>query len=336
MYSLAMFTTSNPTLAAFSPCATVQGEGRTVEYKPQQGDTTILGESEAMQRLRMQVRRLGPHFRIVLLRGEAGTGKTLTAHALHAHSSHAAGPLVPFDCARSEASADELIKALKAAHRGTIYLPRVNAMQRDTQATLINILKERDRVLSRPIIVHGLEARIIASSIEDLRASVARGGFLQELYHRISSVTIELTPLRERREDIPIIARHFLEASGLDKNTDLNALRHSILSQWIDHQWPGNVKELRRTMQQVVEVRPIGDHGTRRMKVAAAKTLHVSVASADSAVRLQDVVEQHVLQVLKDCSGNKVRAAEVLGISRSTLYRMLESGLQGDKLLGLR
>ncbi|MCU1324162.1 MAG: sigma-54-dependent Fis family transcriptional regulator [Acidobacteriaceae bacterium] len=290
------------------------------------GQEAIVGESAAMQRLRLQVRRLGPHFRILLLHGEAGTGKELVARTLHDLSSHASGPFVQLRCGHNGWWREKDLRSyLRAAHRGTLYFDQVGRLGVGHQAELLSVLRGRERGQDGPILVRGLEARIIASTAEDLRIAVATGGFLQELHRRIAAVEIPLPPLRERVEDIPGLVRYFIERHSAD-----SALKPSVPSSVYKaaYRWPGNVEELENMVR-----RGTGD-GFGEQPTEEPDTDVTTVQAAPA--RLQEVVEQHVLQVLKECGGNKVRAAEVLGISRSTLYRMLEAGLSVDKLPGLR
>ena len=336
MYQSVMLTYSDPTQTFLPPTAGSLAECIALDSAGERGAGAILGESAAAQRLRMQVRMLGPHFRLVLLLGEAGTGKEFAARALHSCSSHANGPFVRFECGRSDATAEELAEALKSAHRGTIYLRQIGAMRGDAQAALLAMLQRRERVLPGRIVVHGLEARIVASATDDPRVAVAAGDFLHGLHSRISAVTITLPSLRERMDDIPTLARYFLRCSGLDESPDLEVLQRATLSHWTDHRWPGNVRELKKMMQLAAEVSRMGDPPLQRMTSPPPEAALQPAPASNGAMRLHDVVEKHVFQVLKECSGNKVRAAEMLGISRSTLYRMLEPGPQGDKLVALR
>jgi DNA-binding NtrC family response regulator len=292
----------------------------------------ILGESAVMQRLRTQVKRLGPYFRTVLLRGESGTGKELIARALHGFSSHAAGPFVIFRPSEGE---DKLCAAMKAAHRGTLYLHRIDRAPAGAQSDLLETLKSRERSRQSRIVVHGLEARIIASTTEDLRVLAASGRFRQELYARLATMEFQLSPLRERVEDIPLLAKYFLEQHARHDGRRVS-LSEEALERMQEYRWPGNVRELKEQMRRAVA----GTDGRMievgHVALPGAQQEPESVAAKGGSTRLQEVVEQHVFQVLKGCAGNKVKAAELLGISRSTLYRMLESGLQADKVVGLR
>ncbi len=182
-----------------------------------------------MQRLRQQLRRLGPHFRTVLLRGETGTGKELVARTLHSYSSHAAGPFVIYNSAlqaehgvASTASGanfpvaeEDIAGLMKRAHRGTVFLDQIGEMSAASQADVLAVLQRTERQRRRPIVVHGLEARIIATTSSDLRVLAASGRFREELYYRMATVEIELPPLRDRAEDIPLLAGYFIDRYAL-------------------------------------------------------------------------------------------------------------------------
>jgi DNA-binding NtrC family response regulator len=299
----------------------------------------IVGESEVMRRLRLQVRRLGPHFRTVLLRGEAGTGKELVARSLHSCSTHAKGYFLIFRCAMSDvtrsdiSSAEERVAgALREAHRGTLYLDKVCALSIAGQAGLLEALRRRDRARG-PILVHGLEARIVASTSEDLRLSVATGRFHAELYQRLSTVEIELPPLRDRLEDVRALSEYFVRIFSAEYGKCVQIISREATECMSRYHWPGNVDELQQRIRSAV-LESAGD----RIEAEHVQSLPSATAPAatTSAARLQDVVEQHVFQVLKHCAGNKVKAAEMLGISRSTLYRMLDTGIVAGKAERLR
>ncbi len=314
------------------------------ESKPPLQLPEILGESAVMRQLRTQLRRLGPHFRTVLLRGETGTGKELVARTLHSYSSHAAGPFAIYNSAlqaelgvASTASGanfpvaeEDIAGLMKRAHRGTVFLDQIGEMSAASQADVLAVLQRTERQRRRPIVVHGLEARIIATSSCDLRVLAASGRFREELYYRMATVEIEIPPLRERIEDIPLLAEYFIDKYARSHGRFVEGLSDEALEQMQAYRWPGNVRELKNFIRRAI-VESDGDrieagHLTMPSEVPEPEAY---MPRANTG-RLQEVVEQHVFQVLRDCSGNKVRAAEMLGISRSTLYRMLEDGLQAE------
>jgi DNA-binding NtrC family response regulator len=302
----------------------------TKEFFEPPSELKIVGESEAIRSLRTRLSRLGPHFRIALLRGEPGTGKELVARTLHGFSSHASGPFVVCRPAEDD---EKLRNLIEKAHRGTLYLDRIERATAEAQDDLLDVLKSRERPRHGRIVVHGLEARVIASATEDLRVLAAAGRFRQELYARLAALEIGLPPLRERAEDIPLLAEYFLEHHA--QRYEHVALTKDALERLKEHHWPGNVSELKERLYRAA----VESEGLIEAEdLAFSKPVGVPERAPEPAgsTRLQEVVEQHVFQVLKGCAGNKVKAAELLGISRSTLYRMLDAGLQADQMIGLR
>ncbi len=266
-----------------------------------------------MQRLRMQVERLGPHFRTVLVRGEAGTGKELVARALHKCSENADEALVVCHTATIGNEVDHHLDGLmKIARRSTLFFDAVDGMPLHAQDRLLWAIERK------------MCTRMIASCRQDLKTLAASGRFRADLYHRLAVVEITLEPLRERAEDIPALARYFLSQSSRLYKKSVTTIAQDAMERLMEHEWPGNVRELKDLIQ----------NGVLECKGSVLKVEHLvsmtarncSVAEASQPMRLQDVVERHVLQVLKGCAGNKLRAAELLGISRSTLYRMLDGG----------
>jgi DNA-binding NtrC family response regulator len=293
-----------------------------------------------MRRLRLQVRRIGPHFRSVLVSGEAGTGKELVARALHAMG--LGGPFVVCHAARLKDVLAECGEGESAGHldcltnmsqRGTVFLDGVSGMSLEAQDRLLRALREHEWAQSQVETPQRTDLRMIVSTSEDLRILVSTGRFRQELYQRLATVEIALPPLRERMEDIPELARCFLRRSALLHGNGVHEIADEAMERMKMYRWPGNVRELESVVQ----------HGVQQSEGSVFEAHHLpvfmevsgpeqSTPGEGGSMRLQDVVEQHVLRVLKDCGGNKLRTAEVLGISRSTLYRMLDAGASADSL----
>ena len=332
------------TTSLFQPASPPARAASYPESNPPLQLPEILGESAVMQRLRTRLRRLGPHFRTVLLRGETGTGKELVARALHSYSSHAAGPFVIYNRAlqaelgvASTASGanfpvaeDDIAGLMKRAHRGTVFLDQIGEMSATAQADVLEVLRRTERQRRRPIVVHGLEARIIATTTCDLRVLAASGRFGEELYYRMATVEIELPPLRERDEDMQLLAEYFIDRYARSYGRHVEGLTTEALEQMQAYRWPGNVRELKNCIRRAVVESDGRWIEARQVPIPVEMPEREGFVAQSSTGRLQEVVEQHVFQVLRECAGNKVRAAEMLGISRSTLYRMLEGGLQGD------
>ena len=293
----------------------------------------IIGSSAAMRRLRLQVQRIKPHFRTVLISGEAGTGKGLVARALYTIGQDAGGPLVTcratgledilVECEASAGSADAISHLMKMSRYGTLFLDGIHEMSSAGQGRLMDLLRRHESAAGRLEAPLRMDLRMIASTREDLKILVSAGRFRQELYQRLSTVEVTVPPLRERMEDLPELASHFLRRFALLSGKCVHRVGDEAMERMRSYRWPGNVRELqdvlhKSVMQSVGEVLQSCD-----LPSFEGTGTNQSTGALGGSVRLQDVVEQHVLQVLKECGGNKLRAAEVLGISRSTLYRML-------------
>jgi DNA-binding NtrC family response regulator len=272
----------------------------------------MIGDGAAMQRLRKQVERLGPHFRTVLVRGESGTGKELVARTLHKSSEAAEETFVVCHAATIGNEADRQLDGLmKSARRGTLFFDTIEEMPLRAQDRLLWAMERK------------MYTRMIASCRQDLKTLAASGRFRANLYHRLAMVEITLEPLRERAEDISALVMYFLNRySRLYKKT-VTTIKQEAMEQLTEHKWLGNVRELEDAIRNSV----LECEGSElKVEHLPSMTERSGVAETPQPIRLQDVVERHVSRVLKDCAGNKLRAAELLGISRSTLYRMLEGG----------
>ena len=167
---------------------------------------------------------------------------------------------------------------------------------------------------------------MITTTCEDLRVLVSTGRFLQELYQRLATVEITVPPLSERMDDLPDLVRHFLEQFALLNGKHVSEVAEDAMLRMHRYHWPGNVRELEGVLRKGVLQTEGGPLGLHHLPIPREeRQADRSETGASESMRLQDVVEQHVLRVLKDCGGNKLRAAEALDISRSTLYRMLDT-----------
>jgi DNA-binding NtrC family response regulator len=317
--------------------------GLVEEPWPEGNGPEIVGSSEEIRRLRLQVRRIGPHFRTVLVHGETGTGKEQVARALHGMSHAAGGPFVVCHGAALEEavagrlqqnegaadSSDAINCLIRMAQRGTLFLDGIHEMPLQTQLRLLRLLRRHDSTQNHPEIRRhdprsGL--RMIAATSENLKILASAGRCQQELYQRFAMVEITLPPLRARRDDIPYLTTYFMSQLAPLYKREVPAVSEEAMERMQRYNWPGNVRELKGVVRSSLS-RVEGDVLESHHLPALAEERNpksVTEGPAESA-RLQDVVEHHVLRVLKDCGGNKVRAAEMLGISRSTLYRMLDA-----------
>lgn len=267
----------------------------------------MVGNGPAISRLRLQIQRIAPHFRTALITGEPGTGKELVARGLHRLSPAAAGPFVVYPC---KGTGTDLDHSVRMADGGTLFLDRISNATPEDQAKLLGVLRRQDT----PRL---LNVRIIASTCEDLKVQTLSGRLSQQLQQRLTTVEIAVPPLRARPEDLRELVTCLLRRGAAIHRVSGDAIK--LLEA---HSWPGNVTELETVLHQaamrsgggVIEAWHLPD---------LIKTQREALL-VDEPMRLQDVMEQHVLRVLKVCAGNKLRTAEMLGVSRSTLYRMLD------------
>jgi two-component system nitrogen regulation response regulator NtrX len=307
---------------------------------------TMIGESDAMRQLREQVAMAAPSNGRVLIYGENGTGKELVARTVHSLSRRRNGPFVEVNCA---AIPEELIESelfghvrgaftgavadrrgkFELADGGTIFLDEIADMSLKTQAKVLRVLQEQTMEQVGGTTRIKVDARVLAATNKDLQAGIRAGTFREDLYFRLSVIPIFVPPLRERDEDIPLLADHFMAEFAREygrrlKSFDLGAratLRH--------YEWPGNVRELRNVIERLMIMVPgdavwaedlgfLGQAGTRPSDTALAAvpglTLH------DARERFE---RDLILRTLAEQQGNMSRTAEVLGVERSNLYKKM-------------
>jgi DNA-binding NtrC family response regulator len=308
------------------------------------GELVVMGESVAVRRLRSQIRRIAPYFRTALIRGETGSGKELVARRLHAGSPGADGPFIvepaaaiaePF--ARDEPARVTAMRSteslLESAHTGALYLKGVGELSFGQQAGLFRFLRaceERHGAAAGAGHVRldrtDRRARILAASDRDLRALALIGQFRQDLYAHLSAVEILVPPLRDRVDDIPKLGEWLLRRLAGQTRQSPKLLAEATVARLMRAVWPNNLHDLERVVCQAAALAEGASIEPRHL-LALVEPEFAGLAAAPAAKveRLQEVVQQHVFDVLARCGGNKLRAAEALGISRSTLYRMLDA-----------
>ncbi|MEX0893616.1 MAG: sigma-54 dependent transcriptional regulator [Gemmatimonadota bacterium] len=300
------------------------------------GPADLVGRDPAMLEIFKMVGQLASNRTTVVIRGESGTGKEIIARAIHAHSSAAAEPFVSVNCtaipetlleselfghvrgAFTGATADRKGRFAQAGS-GTILLDEIGDTTPEFQAKLLRVLQEQefhpvgaDRAIRT-------EARVLAATHRDLEALVEEGRFREDLYYRLRVVELHVPPLRERRTDIPALAAHLLakaaRAAALDATPRLS---EEAMDRFMAHDWPGNVRELENCIMRAVVLARGGVIRPEHLALMGGNATQPRLATLDT------VEGEHVAAVLAAAGGNRTRAAEILGISRPRLRRLID------------
>jgi DNA-binding NtrC family response regulator len=280
----------------------------------EKGVFEIVGGSAAMRRLRLQVRRIGPHFRTVLVSGEAGTERELVARALHGMSQSASSPFVAChaatfvdalaDCDGSVESKDVIRRWMKMSQRGTLFLDEVSEMSLEAQGRLLDVLKKHELEQSRLEPSRKMDLRMIASTFRDLRVLVSTGRFRQELYQQLATVDISIPPLRERMEDLPELVRYFLGRSALLYGRSVHEVTAGAMERMQQYRWPGNVRELESVLRDgvlrsnggLLELHHLpgfaGQSGTDQSTTGASESVRLQCGGTTCAARAEGLWRQ--------------------------------------------
>jgi two-component system nitrogen regulation response regulator NtrX len=306
----------------------------------------MVGDSDAMQAVRRAVARAAPTNATVLILGESGVGKELVARAIHRNSQRSRERFVQVNCA---AIPEELIESelfghekgsftgatekqvgkFEQADRGTIFLDEVGDMSARTQAKVLRVLQEGEveRIGSSRTLK--VDVRVIAATNRDLEAEIAKGTFREDLYFRLSVVPIEVPPLRERREDIGPLVKHFTEAVCRENNFRARRFTDEALDVMRQHRWRGNVRELKNSIERLLIMAPsetITAEDVRGvLRAEPAETLGGSREHPETLREFKESVERAFLvEKLRENAWNISKTAEVIGTPRSNLYKKLE------------
>jgi len=305
------------------------------------GLESFVGESTAITRVLDTIRQVAPSRATVLVTGESGTGKELAAHAIHQLSPRRRGPFIAVHCAalspqllESElfghekgaftGATERRIGRFEQAAGGTLFLDEIGEIDAATQVKILRVLGERvfERVGgNKPI---QADVRLVAATNRDLEKMVAEGKFREDLYFRLNVVQLHLPPLRDRSEDIPLLAEHFLREAARENEKPARELTSDAMRCLLAYHWPGNVRELRAAIEHGV-VMAAGPKITLRDLPAAVRN-----AAADTTgprgplpLHLGETELSLMRRALAECKGNRTLAAQKLGISRRTLHRKL-------------
>lgn len=303
----------------------------------------IITQDLGMQRLLETARRIAGTDTSVVIHGESGTGKELLARFIHQHSLRSEGPFIAFNCGalHEEIAASELfghekgaftganatkIGLFEAAQGGTLFLDEVAEMPLLMQVKLLRVLQERElmRVGStQPIDV---DVRVIAASNRDLKAAVDEGHMRNDLYFRLNVVTLTLPALRERRDDIPLLAYYFLRKFSTMMQRDIQEISAEAMQRLLDYDYPGNVRELsnfiERGLALAYEKTLDIEHLPQNLGSLSVRVFKPEMAVTPTTLKEQET--EHILHALKMAGGNRTQAAKILGIDRVSLWRKLK------------
>jgi DNA-binding NtrC family response regulator len=297
----------------------------------------LFGQSAAMQKVFAAIETVAPTDATVLITGESGTGKELVARAIHAASPRRFHPLVVIHCGaltetllESELFGHEKGAFTGAQYRkkgkfeiaegGTVFLDEVGDISLKTQTDLLRVLQEREIVRvgsNQPIKV---DFRIVAATNRNFEQIIEEGRFRPDLFYRLNVFPIDLPPMRERKDDIPLLVDHFMRKFAREMNKKITRVAPEAMYQLQAYTWPGNVRELENAVERAMVV---AREPELREQDFILKSKEGGVAASDGRT-LDEVERVHILRVLEECGGNQTRAAEVLDIDRVTLHNKLK------------
>jgi DNA-binding NtrC family response regulator len=300
-------------------------------------ETPLIGKSRVMQDIFNTILKVAPTDSTVLIVGPSGTGKELAARAIHHHSRRREREFVAVDCS---ALVETLLESelfghvkgsftgavftkhglLELANGGTFLFDEISNLSLNIQAKLLRVIQEREflKVGSEKRIK--VDVRIIASTNQDLKEAIIQGAFREDLYYRLSVVPIYLPPLKERREDIPLLVEHFIRKFEKKRQSPLKGITPEALECLIHYDWPGNVRELEHTIERL-SILEEKDEITLESLPWHLREEKTSLPPAPSTepLPLHEVERKHILKVLEYTGGNRTQAARILGINRKTL-----------------
>jgi transcriptional regulator with PAS, ATPase and Fis domain len=302
-----------------------------------------------MQEIFAAVLRVAPTRATVLLTGESGVGKDLIARAIHFHSPRKDRPLVKINCT---ALPENLMESelfgyekgaftgantskpgkFEQADTGTVFLDEIGDVPGAVQVKLLRVLQEREfERLGSNKTLH-IDVRMIAATNQDLRAALEQGTFREDLYYRLNVVPLEIPPLRDRKQDIPYLAEHFVHKLSPDTGNKVERITSAGIERLLEYSWPGNVRELENVIERSLVMATGSELGAKDIKFDNAPRAR-QTGSADlglpEGMSLDQYEQELIRQALKKADGNKSQAARLLGLTRNALrYRLTQMGLE--------
>jgi DNA-binding NtrC family response regulator len=300
----------------------------------------IVGRSPLMLQVFERIRRVAPHFRTVLVTGATGTGKELVATALHRLSPASKGRLSVCNCSavvetlfESElfghvkgaftGAVQDKAGVFEYANGGTVFLDEIGDLPLETQSKLLRVLENGEIQRVGSPVSRRVDVRVVSATNRNLQELMTKRQFREDLYYRLSMVEIQLPRLADRKEDLPLLERHFIEQFAAQYNKVIRGITPRAQIVLASHSWPGNVRELKSVLGsacmmaegETIDVRDLPENVRARVWQGAAEY--------DGPLTLAEMERRYILRVLESVGGNKAQAAKILGIHRATIYRLL-------------
>ncbi len=312
----------------------------------QEQNRVLIGQSKAMQAIFNIINQLADNDATVLITGESGTGKELVARALHNRGIRKDGPFVPVNCGAmpAELMESELFGHEKGAftnasykrtgkfeiaHRGTIFLDEISVLPLHLQAKLLRVIQER--VIER---IGGMrqipvDVRIISATNVDLDEMIKEGKFREDLYFRLKVVPIKLSPLRQRKEDIPLLVKHFLNLYNKQLHRKIKDISPEVLEYFYEYQWKGNVRELENVIQRLLVISSNASITIKELPLELVTSKVTSAVVSANKLSLDEALtsfeKEYITRALVKSNNNRQGAAEILGVHRNTLLNRMKS-----------
>ena len=308
----------------------------------------IVGRSDAMREIFATIDRVAPTRATVLLCGESGVGKDMIARAIHHHSPRSAHPFVKINCT---ALPENLMESelfgyekgaftganttkpgkFEQADTGTVFLDEIGDVPGSIQVKLLRILQEREFERLGSNKTRHIDVRVLAATNVDLRAALEQGTFREDLYYRLNVLPINIPPLRDRKEDIPFLANHFIRKFRKDLGSPVESISEEAMTRLIGYQWPGNVRELENVIERSMVL--AGGKVLEALDVKLDLAPKARAAAVDSFLPEGQTLDQFEQSIIKEAlhraAGNKSQAARLLGLTRNALrYRLTQMGIE--------
>jgi DNA-binding NtrC family response regulator len=312
----------------------------------------IIGRSPAMQEIFATIERVAPSRATVLLAGESGVGKDLIARAIHFHSPRRDRPLVKINCA---ALPENLMESelfgyekgaftgansskpgkFEQADTGTVFLDEIGDVPGPIQVKLLRILQEREFERLGSNVTRHIDVRVVAATNQDLRAALESGAFREDLYYRLNVVPLNIPALRERKQDIPFLANHFIRKLAPDSGSQVESITSAAMEKLVEYHWPGNVRELENVIERSLVMATGAQLDAADIKLEAAPRPRAHSAQPGDSHFIPDglTLDQYEQEIIKEAlrraGGNKSQAARLLGLTRNALrYRLTQMGME--------